>query len=100
MYRSLLLLGSCLCDGRVGILSLSSLTPLLILLLAALPEPLGPVHALGLGLAGSFQVLVEPRLTIQSEAYASLPRLLAFPLCFHHNLRDMPPDLNYPPFFP
>lgn len=98
MYRSLLLLGSCLCDGRVGILSLSSLSPLLILLLASLPGPPGPVHALDLCLPGSFQSLQSPVSPSSPRPTPAFPACWLSPLCFHHKLGDMLPDLDLSPF--
>ena len=105
MYRSLVLLGSCLCDGRVGIL----LTPLLILLPAAPPHP-WHLGALGLGLLCSrplssssswgtwphpFRPQPGPASSVLwLEVGCSPPS----PSCSHHSLGVMPPDLNLSPF--
>lgn len=72
-------LGPVFVMAEEGILSPSSLTPLFILMPAAPQEPLGPVHAVGLGLCASgscwLPVLGEPGCThlVLSLGQPSLP---------------------------
>lgn len=107
MYRSLVLLGSCLCDGRVGIL----LTPLLILLPAA-PHTLGTWEHLDLAYCAlgpcPLLVLGEPGLTHLVPSLGQPPlsyglRLAAAPLPPHAPTipwRLCPLNLNLSRFSP